>query len=201
MNRDDLIAFEEEIAEAFNNGEIPYPVHLESGNEDALISVFEDINPQDWVFTSWRGHLKALLHGVPPDELISAIQRGESMTLSFPEHRVYGSAIVGGTIPIALGVALSIKRDLNYHDTVHCFLGDMTAETGIFHECQKYARNHKLPIRWIIEDNGLSVCTDTARVWGRGPSRYDARELMENVTSYEYKSKYPHAGAGQRVQF
>ena len=84
---------------------------------------------------------------------------------------------------------------------VHCFLGDMTAETGIFHECQKYARNYNLPIRWIIEDNGLSVCTETEKVWAGAPSRYHAMELLQNVESYEYKSKYPHAGVGRRIQF
>lgn len=196
MKREDLIAFEESIAESFNAGKIPYPVHLESGNEDALIGIFEDIAPDDWVFTSWRGHLKALLHGVPPDELRAAIFRGESMTPSFPEHRVYGSAIVGGTIPIALGVAMSIKyRDGT--EIVHCFLGDMTSESGIFHECHKYSLNHDLPIRWIIEDNGLSVCTETRRVWG-GRMGW---QQGEHTRIYEYKSKWPHCGAGRRVQF
>lgn len=203
MNRDELIAFEEDIAALFNAGKIPYPVHLESGNEDALIEIFMHIHPEDWVFTSWRGHLKALLKGVPPEDLKSAILRGESMALSFPEYRTYGSAIVGGTIPIALGVARAIVlRDST--ETVHCFLGDMTAETGIFHECYKYARNHELPIRWVIEDNGLSVCTDTRRVWGsRTLTITDElrRRTGDGTVIYEYKSKYPHAGAGKRIQF
>ena len=97
MTRDDLVAFEESIAAQFNAGLIKYPVHLESGNEDALIEIFQDVKPADWVFVSWRGHLKALLKGVPREDLKAAIHRGESMALRFPEHRVYGSAIVGGT--------------------------------------------------------------------------------------------------------
>ena len=201
MTKQDLIDFEDDIAGLFNAGKIRHPIHLESGNEDQLLEVFEDINPKDWVFTSWRGHLKALLHGVPPEELRAAIFRGESMTLSFPEHRVYGSAIVGGTIPIALGVAEAIQLGGcvgaligRSSIMVHCFLGDMTAETGIFHECQKYARNHDLPIRFIIEDNGLSVCTNTERVWG-GKTKWD------DVVVYKYHSKWPHCGAGERVQF
>lgn len=200
MTAEDLTAFEDEIAALFNAGKIPYPIHLESGNEESLIDVFKDINDQDWVFTSWRGHLKALLKGVPPEALKDAIRCGESMTLRFPASRVYGSAIVGGTIPIALGVALAIKRR-DGPEKVHCFLGDMTAETGIFHECQKYAGNHKLPIRWIIEDNGLSVCTDTRRVWGGHAHLWNHVKAWENTEKYEYKSKYPHAGAGKRIQF
>lgn len=193
---EELIAFEDDIAELFNAGKIPHPVHLESGNEDDLIDIFKEVRPRDWVFTSWRGHYKALLKGVPPSLLKHAIMRGESMTLSFPQYRVYGSAIVGGTIPIALGVALSIVRR-GSQEIVHCFLGDMTAETGIFYECHKYSYRHKLPIRWIIEDNGLSVCTDTNRVWG-GLTKWQG---VLGVTKYDYKSKYPHAGAGKRVQF
>lgn len=193
MTKSDLIAFEEEIAAEFNAAKIPYPVHLESGNEDALMEVFENVHRNDWVFVSWRGHLKALLKGVPPNQLKAAIHRGESMGLRFPKQRVYGSAIVGGTIPIALGVALAIKRSGD-KERVHCFLGDMTAETGIFFECYKYARNHDLPIRWIIEDNGVSVCTDTHRVWG-GKTHFGC------AVRYEYQSKYPHAGAGKRVNF
>ena len=128
MTRDDLIAFEDEIAALFNAGKIRHPIHLESGNEDQLLEVFRNIKHQDWVFTSRRGHLKALLKGVPPEELRAAIFRGESMTLRFPEQRVYGSAIVGGTVPIALGVSMAIwQRGGSEGGTiplVHCFLGE-----------------------------------------------------------------------------
>ncbi len=58
----------------------------------------------------------------------------------------------------------------------------------------KYAANHDLPITWIVEDNGVSVCTDTAKVWGL-PS------IFPQSKRYKYRSKYPHAGAGERVQF
>ena len=127
MKREDLIAFEESIAELFNAGKIRYPVHLESGNEDELIRIFEDVKPQDWIFTSWRGHLKALLKGVPPEELKASILRGESMSLRFPDYQVYSSSIVGGIIPIALGVALSIKRK-GGDQRVWCFLWYMTTD-------------------------------------------------------------------------
>jgi TPP-dependent pyruvate/acetoin dehydrogenase alpha subunit len=196
MTREDLIAFEESIAAEFNAGRIPYPVHLESGNEDELIRIFADVRPQDWVFTSWRGHLKALLKGVPQESLRDAIRRGESMALRFPAYRVYGSAIVGGTIPIALGVALAIKRK-GEDARAHCFLGDMTSYTGIFRECLRYTRNFALPIRFIVEDNGVSVCTNTEEACGGGVDLPHSKM----VELYRYKSKWPHAGAGKRVQF
>ena len=196
MTRDELVAFEEGIAAEFNAGKIRHPVHFENGNEDALIAIFKHVRPEDYVFVSWRGHLKALLKGVPPDDLAAAIRRGESMALRFDRHRVYGSAIVGGTVPIALGVAMTIKR-AGGSEKVWCFLGDMTAEGGLFHECRKYASRHELPMRWVVEDNGVSVCTPTAETWG-GRTNWEAET---DVVYFRYRSKYPHAGAGVRVQF
>jgi len=188
----DLIAFEEEIALEFNSGKIRHPVHLESGNEEHLIRMFHDIRHEDWVVGSWRSHLKALLKGVPPDELKSAIRSGSSISLCFPEYRVLSSAIVGGSVSIAVGIALSIKR-LGGKERVHCWIGDMTAETGIAHESMKYAKGHELPIKFIIEDNGHSVLTPTKEAWGIGED--------SDIVRYEYRSKWPHCGAGSRVQF
>ena len=196
MNRDELIDFEADIAAEFNAGRIPYPVHFSDGNENQLIEVFRDIRPEDWVLGSWRSHYHCLLKGVPPKTLKAAIMEGHSIALSFPEYRVLCSALVGGSVPIALGIALGIKR-IGGKERVHCFMGDMTAETGIAHECMKYARNYKLPIRWIVEDNSLSVCTVTAVAWG-GCGDW---ALDTELSYYRYEAKYPHAGAGIRVEF
>jgi len=192
VNKQELIAFEDMIADLFNEGKIPYPVHLDNGNENQLINVFKAINKEDWLFGSWRMHSKALLKGVPAEELKAAIMRGESMALNFPEHRVYGSAIVGGTLSIAMGTALAIKRR-GGTESVWCFLGDMTAESGNFHEAMKYGANHFLPIHWVIENNGVSVLTPTKETWGETQAPY--------IRRYDYQSKYPHAGAGKRVEF
>lgn len=193
--KDELIAFEDDIAQEFNNGNIPYPVHFENGNESQLIEIFKDVKEEDYIFTSWRGHYKALLKGVPKDLLKSMIMRGESMALNIPAYRVYGSAIVGGTIPIALGAALSIKRR-GGSERVWCFLGDMTSECGIFHEANKYAESFGLPISWIIEDNGISVTTVTAESWG-----YPGHHFYGDTRRFKYESKFPHCGSGVRVNF
>mgnify|MGYP001593297385 CR=1 FL=1 len=195
MTRDDLIAFEEGIASDFNNGLIRYPIHLDNGNEDALIDIFKDVKPQDWVFVTWRGHYKALLKGVPPEELRAAIHRGESMALKFDKQRVYGSAIVGGTIPIALGTAKAIKRR-GADEQVWLFVGDMAAESGIFHEAWMYASNFDLPITFIVEDNGVSVLTNTREAWGAY-----LPDAIRPIIRFKYQSKFPHAGAGKRIQF
>ncbi len=65
---------------------------------------------------------------------------------------------------IAAGIALGIKRSSG-DARVYCFMSEMTAETGIAHESVKYCRIHKLPLTWVIEDNGKFVCTNTRAVW------------------------------------
>lgn len=193
-----LREFEEDIANEFNLGHIRAPVHLEDGNEAQLIEVFKTVRPEDWICCSWRSHLKCLLKGVPSSELKTLILSGASIALNIPGSRIVSSAIVGGILPIAVGLAMGIKRR-GENARVHVFLGDMTARTGIAFECQKYAYGHMLNMRFVTEDNGLSVCTPTGPVWGEG------LPVMEDhpteFVAYRYKSKWPHAGAGQRVEF
>ncbi|MBE2203567.1 MAG: hypothetical protein IAE94_04450 [Chthoniobacterales bacterium] len=199
MTKEELIAFEEEIAAEFNAGHIRAPVHLYSGNEEAMLEVFRKIHKDDWVLCSWRSHYQCLLKGVPREQVKAEIMAGRSISLCFAEHRIFSSAIVGGVLPIAVGIAMGIKR-AGTSERVHCFIGEMTAETGLAHSCMKYSRNHGLPIRFIVEDNGKSVCTDTREVWNS--PRLSFEDSGEDfLISYRYKTKYPHAGAGVRVQF
>ncbi len=199
LTQSDLIAFEEDIAADFNAGKIRAPIHLYSGNEEAMIEIFKKIKPDDWVLCSWRSHYQCLLKGVPAAQVKSEIMAGRSISLCFPEYRVLSSAIVTGALPIAIGIALSIKRK-KQSNMVYCFMGDMTSETGSAHECIKYAENHDLPIHFIVEDNGKSVCSDTRAVWNTSKLTYEGVR-NHRVTHYKYETKYPHAGAGQRVQF
>jgi len=199
MNANDLIAFEDEVASLFNSAKIKAPVHLYSNNEDHMIKIFQDVSVDDWVFCSWRSHYQCLLKGVPPKEVMNEILKGKSISLCFPEYNIYSSAIVGGVLPISVGVALSIKRR-GADQRVHCFVGDMTAESGIAHECFKYSKNHELPIRFIIEDNIKSVMTDTRLTWNMKKTSFEDSE-DQMFYYYKYENKYPHAGAGHRVQF
>ncbi len=198
-NVSELKAFESEIAEIFNRGEIRAPVHLSDGNEIPLIKIFEEIRDQDWVICSWRSHYQCLLKGVPSEELKLAIMEGRSISLSFAKYRVFSSAIVGGQLPIAVGAAFAEKIK-NSGSKGWCFLGDMTAETGMAQTCIRYSLQHELPINFIIEDNGISVLTETRRVWNSELLSFE-RSLPGNVQTFQYVSKYPHAGAGVRVQF
>lgn len=199
MTAEELIAFETDIAGEFNQGKIRAPIHLYHGNEAQMIEIFRDVKPDDWVMCSWRSHYQCLLKGVPPAQVKAEIMAGHSITLCFAEHRIVSSAIVGGIVPIAVGTALGIKRQ-GGTNRVHCFLGDMTAETGIAHEAIKFSTNYGLPIRFIVEDNGKSVCTDTRAAWQQPVLSWEKTQ-HPLVTYYQYQTKYPHAGAGKRVQF
>lgn len=195
----ELIAFEEDIAAEFNAAKIRAPVHLSFGNEEQLIRIFRTVKPQDWVLGSWRSHYQCLLKGVPRERLKAEIMAGRSISLCFPEYRIVSSAIVTGVLPIAVGLGLAMKR-AGSDSVVHCFMGEMTSETGVAHECIKYSRQWDLPVHWIIEDNGKSVCTDTRQTWNSQRLTYE-NSTDPRITYYTYESKYPHAGAGVRVQF
>ena len=195
----ELVAFEEDIAKEFNASKIKAPVHLYYGNENEIIDVFKRVQAEDWVLCSWRSHYQCLLKGVPTDDVKAEIMAGHSITLNFPEYRLLSSAIVTGVLPIAVGLGLGIQRD-GGNERVWCFLGDMTSETGAAHECIKYVRNHELPVHFVIEDNGKSVCTDTRETWATDMLTYE-NVNDPCITYYQYETKYPHAGAGKRVQF
>ena len=84
-----LIDFETEVKERYEAGEIKAPVHLSSNNEEELIKIFKDVKQDDWVFSSWRNHYHALLHGIPRDTLMDLIVRGKSMSVYSDKPKFY----------------------------------------------------------------------------------------------------------------
>lgn len=192
----DLIAFEAEVARRWEAGEIHSPVHLGGGNENQLIEIFKNIRREDWVLATWRNHLHALLHGIHPSELMRQILTGKSMSINSANPPFYSSAIVGGILPIAVGLAMAIKRKQEDRK-VFCFVGDAAAATGGFEEATKYAWNFGLPVTFVIEDNGKSVQTPTGEAWGY-PWPY---EFRRNVIYYKYELTWPHHGSGVYVPF
>lgn len=203
-----LIEFEREIGDIFDSGAIRAPIHLYHGNEDTMINIFKEIDIEnDWVCCTWRNHYQAILKGIPLDILKETIISGKSMVITLPEYKFICSSIVGGIPSIAAGIALSIKLK-GGANRVWCWVGDMSAETGAFHEAYKYSINHNLPITFIVEDNKKSVCTPTGPTWGRNTPYYLEKEYIgeiikqKNLIYYQYENTtYPHAGAGKRIQF
>jgi len=198
MTKEELINFEKEIGELFNSAKIRAPIHLYAGNEDQIIDVFKNIDiKNDWICCTWRNHYQALLKGIPSDVLKEKILQGKSMVMNLPEYKFICSSIVGGIPSIAAGIAFASKLR-GTGERVWCWTGDMSAETGAWTEAYKYSVAHDLPITFIVEDNDLSVLTPTKEVWGDNKWYLNGNKVIY----YKYKNeKYPHAGAGVRVQF
>ena len=190
----ELIDFESKVRDTYEAGKVKGPVHLAKNNEKELIEIYQYISEDDWVFVPWRNHYHALLHGVDADKLYNSIVEGRSMGTNNIKPNFYASSIVGGIIPIALGTALALKTK-GAKNRVWCFVGDMTMETGVFHEAYKYSRNFDLPLQWVVEDNNMSVHTPTDMAWGK------KQKAPEGAIYYKYEMSYPHHGTGKWVNF
>jgi pyruvate dehydrogenase E1 component alpha subunit len=121
------------------------------------------------------------------------------------EYKFFASSIVGGSIPIAVGVALAIKRQ-GLNERVFCFLGDMCGFSGIFHECQQYSRNFDLPITFIIENNNLSTNSPTNNTWGLLHTPFEGIKVWDawnhgKVLIYCYERQCPHINVSEWVEF
>jgi pyruvate dehydrogenase E1 component alpha subunit len=195
LTKKDLISFEEEVKIPYENSEITAPIHLSKGNEDQVINIFQYVHPDDWVFSSWRNHYHALLHGVDRSILLKDIIDGRSMSTNCLDPKFYSSSIVAGIIPIALGTAKALKLKKS-DKRVWCFIGDMTFETGIFYEAYKYSKNFDLRLQFVVEDNNLSTNTPTDKTWGG-----IKRDVPDDVIYYSYERGFPHHGTGSWVLF
>ena len=194
MKKEYLLKFEEKIKKIYESGKIKAPIHLSGNNEEVLIKIFKKIKKNDWVLSTWRNHYHALLKGIPEKWLEKEIVDGRSMGINNFKYKFYSSAIVGGIIPIALGIAMALKLKKS-KNKVWAFIGDMTFETGGFHECYKYAKNYRLPLKFIVEDNNLSTNTPTDKAWLK------KSKIPKDIIYYKYKRKYPHHGTGGWVLF
>ena len=202
ITKEDLVSFEQEVAAIFATGAIRAPVHLRAGREDQLIQIFKEnkIGDDDWVFGFWDSHELALLKGVPREELKQAIVEGKSISLCFPKYKVLCSGIVGSLMGTAAGVGWALKNQ-KQKGCVYLFCGDMSAETGIFHEAVKYAVNFDLPVKFIVCDNGVSVMTNTREVWGSPDPWFKGTKYESKIIYFKYTNGYPHSGLGKLIKF
>ena len=204
---EELIAFEDSIKVNFERGRINCPVHLSGGNEEALISIFEHINKQDWVLSTHRNHYHYLLKGGNPQSLFEEIMgshsgicggKGRSMHVYDRLHNFVTSGIVGGTCGIGVGIALGIKKKWKNRKgvTPHvwCFVGDGAEDGGHFAEAVRFGVARQLPLTFVVEDNDLAVESTKEDRWHNHP-----RFNSPNIIRYEYTRKYPHVGVGKHV--
>lgn len=159
---------EEAIAAAYGQQQMRCPVHLSIGQEAVAVAVCAALKPEDAVMSGHRAHAHYLAKGGSLQRMIAEIYgrqtgcskgRGGSMHLIDLAVNFLGSTpIVGGTIPIATGVAWAAKMKKEPTVTV-LFMGEGAAEEGVWHESVNFAVLHQLPIIFVCENNLYSVYT------------------------------------------
>jgi pyruvate dehydrogenase E1 component alpha subunit len=203
VNKEELIEFEDEIKVLWEAGKIHCPVHFCGGNEDQLISYFQKVKPDDWIFSTWRSAYHWLLHTGDAEFLRRKILvDNNSMHIIDLDRRFISTAIVGGNCAPAVGTAYAIKiKGGTSH--VHCFIGDGGCDQGWFWEALRYAVGQDLPITFIIENNNRSVCTDVDTRWGAFDMEMcpEAFKDSSKIYYYEYLPTYPHVGTGKWVNW
>ena len=157
---------EESFVEPILNGEIRCPVHLCTGQEAIATGVCAALKKTDCIFGTHRSHGHYLAKGGAMKELIAEVYckatgcsrgRGGSMHVIDPKNGMAGSApIVAGTIPLALGTALSFKIRKYKRITVS-FFGDGAACEGVLYESLNFAALKNLPIIFVCENNFYST--------------------------------------------
>jgi pyruvate dehydrogenase E1 component alpha subunit len=164
--------FEEKCAELYSAGTIRGFLHLYIGEEAVAVGVMQALTPDDAVVATYREHGHALARGVSPGPLMAEMfgkqegcsrGRGGSMHVFDAARRFYGgSAIVGGGLPVAVGLGLA-DAYLGRRRVTACFFGDGAVAEGEFHESMNLAALWKLPVLFVCENNLYAMGTHIAR--------------------------------------
>lgn len=160
--------FEEKSAELYSATKIRGFLHLYIGEEAVAVGVMEALTPEDAVLATYREHGQALARGMSAKAIMAEMYgkqegccrgRGGSMHLFDAATRFYGgSAIVGGGLPLAVGLALADKMRERARVTC-CFFGDGAVAEGAFHESMNLASLWKLPVLFVCENNLYAMGT------------------------------------------
>ncbi len=154
--------FEERCAELYTQQKIRGFLHLYTGEEAVAVGVMQALDPRDAVVSTYREHGHALARGIAPGAIMAEMfgrregcsgGRGGSMHLFDAATRFYGGgAIVGGGLPVAVGLALA-DRMQGRPQVSCCFFGEGAAAEGEFHESMNLAQLWRLPVLFVCENN------------------------------------------------
>jgi pyruvate dehydrogenase E1 component alpha subunit len=160
--------FEEKAAELYTVGKIRGFLHLYIGEEAVAVGAMQALAPDDAVVATYREHGQALARGIPAGSLMAEMYgkangccrgRGGSMHFFDATRRFYGGhAIVGGGLPIAVGLALADRLQRRPRVTA-CFFGDGAVAEGEFHESLNLAALWALPVLFLCENNLYAMGT------------------------------------------
>ena len=164
--------FEERCVELYSAMKIRGFLHLYIGEEAVAVGVLGALRPDDAIVATYREHGHALARGVPMDAVMAEMYgrvegvcrgRGGSMHLFHEPTRLYGgNGIVGGGLPLAVGLALADALQQRDRVTV-CFFGEGAMAEGEFHESLNLAALWRLPVLFLCENNLYAMGTALAR--------------------------------------
>ncbi len=162
--------FEEQVNELYTRALMPGLAHLYSGEEAVAVGICEALRIDDYITSTHRGHGHCLAKGAAPDRMFAELLgkeagycrgKGGSMHIADPESGNLGAnAIVGGSMGIATGAALSAKMRGSQQVAV-CFFGDGAVAQGLLYEVMNMAALWRLPIIYVCENNQYSEYTHT----------------------------------------
>jgi TPP-dependent pyruvate/acetoin dehydrogenase alpha subunit len=177
---------EEEIARIYPSDKIKSPVHLSIGQEAAAVGVCDPLRADDVVSGTYRSHAAYIAKGGDLPAMFAELYgkdtgcargKGGSMHIIGMDQYILGtSAVVGTTIPIAVGYALALQSE-GKRRVVAAFFGDGGTEEGVFYESLNFAALHKLPVLFVCENNGNAIHTHTSKRWATA-------RLRERVETY-----------------
>ena len=208
---------EERICELYPEQEIRCPCHLYIGQEAVAVGTCANLSEEDVLFGTYRGHGIYLAKGGALKQLLAELYgkqtgcthgRGGSMQLVAPEVGLLcTSAIVGGTIPMAVGGALSAKlRGTNQVSVV--IFGDGATEEGVFHESMNFAAVKQVPTVFVCENNFYSCYTpqhvrqpldnifERAHAYGMPGVRVDGNDVLAVYRAVGEAVTHARAGQG-----
>jgi len=179
--------FEEKCVELYSATKIRGFMHLYIGEEAVAVGAVHALRPEDAIVATYREHGHALVRGVSAGSIMAEMYgkmegcargRGGSMHLFDAATRFYGgNAIVGGGLPLAVGLALADKLQGRRRVTA-CFFGDGAVAEGEFHECMNLAALWTLPVLFLCENNRYAM--------GTAIERYESEtDLALKAASYE----------------
>lgn len=159
---------EEEIAKRYSEQQMRCPVHLSIGQEAAAVGVAVSLNPDDLMVSTHRAHAHYLAKGGRLTGLVCELygkadgcargQGGSMHLVDWSAGFAASTSIVGGTIPVGVGLAFASQLQGKKQVTVVC-IGDAAIEEGVFHEAANFASLHKLPVIFVSENNLYSCYT------------------------------------------
>lgn len=179
--------FEEKCAEMYSAGKIRGFLHLYIGEEAVAVGAMQALTPDDAVVSTYREHGHALARGIAADVLMAEMYgkregcsrgRGGSMHVFDAATRFFGgSAIVGGGLPLAVGLALADRLQHRPQITA-CFFGDGAVAEGEFHESLNLAALWKLPVLFLCENNLYAMGTRIERAQSQTDLRAKAQSYL-----------------------